>query len=267
MAEKFKALTIAGSDTSGSAGMEADLKSFEEIGVYGMAVLTVIVAQSPKNWAHDIFPIDITTVERQIATVGGGIGADAIKTGMLGSAALVELVVDSIKKYNFKNIVIDPVMVCKGIDAIMVPEAAAAIKTKLVKYADVITPNTIEAAYLADMEKIENVDDIKQACINIHKLGAKNVVIKSGSRFTSDKMTDVLFDGKDFLIEEKPKLTGVYNSGAGCSFSAAMTACLAKGLTVHDAFKTTQAFMQKAVAESFKLNQYTGALCHWAARQ
>jgi pyridoxine kinase len=267
MSKKFKALSIAGSDTSGSAGMEADLKTFEEMGVYGMVALTVIVAQNPANWAHDIFPIDLHTIERQIATVGSGIGTDAMKTGMLGSAALVEMVAASIQKYHLKNIVIDPVMVCKGIDTIMVPEAAAAIKTKLVKYADVITPNTLEAAYLADMDKVETVDDIKEACQRIHKLGAKNIVIKSGSRFTGGNMVDVLFDGTAFTIEEKTKLDNVYNSGAGCSFSAAITACLAKGLDIHTAFKTTQKFMQKAVENSFKLNKYTGSLCHWASRQ
>ena len=103
--ENYKALTIAGSDTSGGAGMEADLKTFEEMGVYGMVALTVIVAQNPKDWAHDIFPIDLPTIERQIATVGEGIGINAMKTGMLGSAALVELVAKSIDKYNFKNVV------------------------------------------------------------------------------------------------------------------------------------------------------------------
>ncbi len=266
MANNFKAFTIAGSDTSGGAGMEADLKTFEEMGVYGMVALTVIVAQNPQGWAHDIYPIELATIERQIATVGAGIGADAMKTGMLGSAALVDLVVDSIKKYNFKNVVIDPVMVCKGIDAIMVPEAAAAIKAKLIKYADVITPNTVESAYLADMEKVETVEDIKEAAVKINKLGAKNVIIKSGSRVEGDYMVDVLFDGKDFTIERRPKMKDVYNNGAGCTFSAAITAGLAKGLTIHQSFANAQKFIEKAVSNSFKINQYAGALAHWKTR-
>lgn len=266
MAENFKALTIAGSDTSGGAGMEADLKTFEELGVYGMVVLTVIVAQSAKDWAHDIFPIELSTVKRQMETVAS-IGTDAMKTGMLGSAELVEFVADSIKKYNLKNIVIDPVMVCKGIDDIMVPEAAAAIKAKLVQCADVITPNTIEAGYLADMDSIKNIDDIKKACIKINKMGAKNIIVKAGSRVDTDEVADVLFDGKDFTIEKKPQVPHAYNSGAGCSFSSAITACLAKGLSVHEAFRVTEDFMMRAVAASFKLNKFTGALCHWAARK
>ena len=264
--ENYKALTIAGSDTSGGAGMEADLKTFEEMGVYGMVALTVIVAQNPTNWAHDIFPIELNTIERQIATVGEGIGVNAMKTGMLGSAELVELVENSIQKYNFKNVVIDPVMVCKGIDAIMVPEAAAAIKAKLVKHADVITPNTVESAYLADMEKVETLEDIKEACIRINKLGAKNVIIKSGTRLEGDYMIDVLFDGTDFTVQKKAKMKNIYNSGAGCTFSAAITAGLAKGLDIHRAFANAQAFIDKAVANSFKLNEFTGALAHWQTR-
>ncbi len=266
MAENYKALTIAGSDTSGGAGMEADLKTFEEMGVYGMVALTVIVAQNPKDWAHDIFPIDLATIKRQIATVGEGIGADAMKTGMLGSAQLVDAVEEAIKKYGFKNVVIDPVMVCKGIDDIMVPEAAAAIKAKLVQCADVITPNTVEAAYIADMEKVETLDDIKTACVKINKLGAKNVIIKSGSRVEGDYMIDVLFDGRDFTIERKLKQKNIYNNGAGCTFSAAVTAGLAKGLSVQKAFCAAQKFIDEAVANSFKINKYAGALAHWKTR-
>lgn len=266
MAEIYKAFTIAGSDTSGGAGMEADMKTFEEFGVYGMTALTVIVAQNPKDWAHDIYPIDLATIKAQIATVGAGIGADAMKTGMLGSAALVDLVVDSIQKYKFKNVVIDPVMVCKGVDAIMVPEAAAAIKAKLVRYADVITPNTVESAYLADMDKVETVEDIKAAAVKINKLGAKNVMIKSGSRVEGDFMVDVLFDGRDFTIERRPKLKNTFNNGAGCTFSAAVTAGLAKGQTVQQAFKGAQEFITKAVSNSFRINQYAGALAHWKTR-
>lgn len=264
--ENYKAFTIAGSDTSGGAGMEADLKTFEEMSVYGMVALTVIVAQNPKDWAHDIFPIDINTIERQIATVGEGIGANAMKTGMLGSAELVELVAKSIDKYNFKNVVIDPVMVCKGIDAIMVPDAAVAIKKLLVQKADVITPNTVESAYLADMEKVETLEDIKQACVKINQLGAKNVIIKSGSRVEGDNMIDVLFDGKDFTIEQKPKKQHIYNNGAGCTFSAAITAGLAKGLDIHEAFKQAQLFIDKAVENSFAINKFSGALAHWKTR-
>ena len=167
-----KAMTIAGSDTSGGAGMEADLKTFTAMGVYGMTALTVIVAQNPLNWDHEMYPIGMDVIEKQIKTIVEGIGIDAMKTGMLGSAELVQLVADTIDKYSLKNVVIDPVMVCKGIDAIMVPEAAKAIKEVLVSRADVITPNTLEAAYIAGMDKVETLDEIKEAAARIQEMGA-----------------------------------------------------------------------------------------------
>ena len=184
-----KAMTIAGSDASGGAGMEADLKTFQELDVYGMTALTVIVAQNPhKDWDHEIFPIGLDVVEKQIETIVAGIGIDAMKTGMLGSSELVELVARTIDRFKLCNVVIDPVMVCKGVDVIMVPEAAAAIKTVLMQRADVVTPNTIEAAYLADMEKVETLDEIKEAAGRIKELGAGYVVIKSGSAMTAGKL-------------------------------------------------------------------------------
>ena len=141
----YKAMTIAGSDTSGGAGMEADLKTFQEMGVYGMTALTCIVAQNPhKEWAHEIYPIALDVIEKQISTICDGIGSDAMKTGMLGSADLVELVARTIDKYQLKNVVIDPVMVCKGIETIMVPEAAAAIKAAGFTSVEVLTGHGFE---------------------------------------------------------------------------------------------------------------------------
>ena len=173
MSNLYKALTIAGSDTSGGAGLEADLKTFQEYGVYGMVALTVIVAQNPREEGyHEVNPIPVDLIVKQIITVCEGIGVDAMKTGMLGSAELVHLIAASIDKYKLKNVVIDPVMVCKGVETIMVPEAAAAIKGELVKRADVITPNTIEAAYLADMERIITLEDMNESAGRIKEPGA-----------------------------------------------------------------------------------------------
>ena len=188
----YKAMTIAGSDTSGGAGMEADLKTFQELGVYGMTALTCIVAQNPNaDWAHEIYPIETAVIEKQLVTILQGIGCDAMKTGMLGSADLVELIAATIDKYELKNIVIDPVMVCKGIDTIMVPEAAAAIKELLVKRALVMTPNLLEAAYLADMPAITNVDEMKQAAAVIHEKGCKNVIMKAGDRLPGNDAVEL----------------------------------------------------------------------------
>ena len=263
----YKAMTIAGSDTSGGAGLEADLKTFQELGIYGMTAVTCIVAQDPSNnWNHEIFPIELSTIEKQIKTIVEGIGIDAMKTGMLGSADLVELVVQSIKKYSLKNVVIDPVMVCKGIDTIMVPEAAKAIKESLVKYADVITPNLLEAAYLADMPKVVSLEEMKEAATKISDLGAKYVVIKAGDRLPGKDAIDIVYNGKEFKITTSPKIENCYNHGAGCTFSAGITASLAKGMDIFAAVEATQKFMHPALENSFPLNKFSGATKHCAWR-
>ena len=148
----------------------------------------------------------------------------------------------------------------------MVPEAAAAIKTVLMQRADVVTPNTIEAAYLADMEKVETLDEIKEAAGRIKELGAGYVVIKSGSRNDSREAVDVLYDGREFTIASAPKIEPCYNHGAGCTYSAAITAGLANGLSVCEAVELAKKFVAAALRGSFKLNEYSGATNHCAYR-
>lgn len=262
-----KAMTIAGSDTSGGAGMAADLKTFEELNVYGMTALTVIVAQNPhNNWDHEIYPIDIKIVEKQLETILAGIGIDAMKTGMLGSAELVELVARTIDRFQLRNVVIDPVMVCKGIDTIMVPDAAAAIKELLIKRADVITPNTLEAAYLSDMPQVKSLEEIKEAAGKIKELGAKYVVIKGGERMENDEAIDVLYDGKEYTEMAVKKIYPSYNHGAGCTYSAAITAGLANGMTVPEAVQQAKSFITAALQHSFVLNKFSGCTNHTAFR-
>lgn len=263
-----KALTIAGSDTSGGAGMEADLKTFEELGVYGMTALTCIVAQDPfADWFHNVYPVDMPIIEKQLITILDGIGIDAMKTGMLGSAALVQLVADTIDKYHLKNVVIDPVMVCKGIDDIMIPEAAAAIKELLVKRCDIITPNTIEAAYLAGMDSVKTIDDIKKAAVIIKDLGAQYVVIKGGERMENNEAVDIFYDGNNFVEMAVKKIYPSYNHGAGCTYSAAITAGLANGLTMVEAVKQAKNFVTAALKYSFVLNKFSGCTNHTAFKK
>lgn len=264
----YKAMTIAGSDTSGGAGLQADIKTMQELGVYGMTALTVIVAQNPhENWAHEVFPIDLAIIKKQIETIVEGIGIDAMKTGMLGSEALVHLVVDSIDKYKLQNIVIDPVMVCKGTDAILVPESAKAIKETLVSRSTVITPNILEAAYLADKQSITSLQEMKEAATIIHELGAKNVVIKGNSIINPDRSVDLFYDGKHFVLLENETLSPVYTHGAGCTYSAAITAFLAQGFTVPDAVRQANKFVHFAIRYSFSLNKFVGPTNHGAYRQ
>lgn len=264
----YKALTIAGSDTSGGAGMQADLKTFQELGVFGMTALTVIVAQDPKrDWFHEVFPIDIKTLEAQIETVLSGIGVDAMKTGMLGTIEIIELAARKIEEYGLKNVVVDPVMVCKGADEALHPETNDCLRDVLVPKALVVTPNLFEAAQLSGQAPIKTVDDMKQAAAKIHELGAKYVIVKGGGKLQHEKAVDVLYDGKTFELLESDRFETTFTHGAGCTYAAAITAELAKGKPVREAIETAKQFITAAIRHSFALNQYVGPTNHGAYRR
>lgn len=261
-----KALTIAGSDTSGGAGMQADIKTFQELGVYGMTALTVIVAQNPANsWSHDIYPLPLDALEAQLETVLAGIGVDALKTGMLGTMEIIALAARKIDQYKVKNVVIDPVMVCKGTDEVLNPESAAGIREQLVPRATVVTPNVFEASQLSGV-KIKSVDDMKAAAVKIHALGAQNVIVKGGAKLGTENAVDILYDGHEFVALESPKIDTPYTHGAGCTFSAAITAGLAKGQTVREAVLQAKDFITLAIRHGFPLNSYVGPTYHAAHR-
>lgn len=267
MSEIKKALTIAGSDTSGGAGLQADLKTFQERNVYGMSVLCTIVAMDPKNnWAHQVFPIPLHIVEAQLATVFEGIGVDAVKTGMLGSVELIELVAHTLKKYQVDRVVIDPVMVCKGTDEVLQPDTAVAIRELLVPLATVVTPNLFEAAQLAQRPPLKTVEDMKEAAAAIHEAGAKYVWVKGGIKLQHEKAVDVFYDGRDFTLLEAERCETTYTHGAGCTSSAALCAELAKGRPVEEAVATAKRFVTCAIKHGFPLNQYVGPTLHAAQR-
>ena len=262
-----KALTIAGSDTSGGAGMQADLKTFQELGVYGMTALTTIVTMDPHNgWAHNVFPIPASTLKPQLETTIEGVGVDALKTGMLGSVEIIELVAETIEKHNLQNVVIDPVMVCKGADEALHPETNDCLRDKLVPKALIVTPNLFEAYQLSGV-KINSLEDMKQAAEKIHALGAKYVLIKGGSKLGTDKAIDLLYDGETFDILESEKIETTYTHGAGCTYAAAITAELAKGKPVKEAVQVAKEFITAAILHSFKLNEYVGPTHHGAYRR
>ena len=197
-----KALTIAGSDTSGGAGIQADLKHSKNLVWH----LTTIVTMDPHNgWAHNVFPIPASTLKPQLETTIEGVGVDALKTGMLGSVEIIEMVAETIEKHNFKNVVVDPVMVCKGADEALHPETNDCLRDVLVPKALVVTPNLFEAYQLSGV-KINSLEDMKEAAKKIHALGAKYVLIKGGSKLGTETAIDVLYDGETFDILESEKL-------------------------------------------------------------
>ncbi|MBM7631495.1 pyridoxine/pyridoxal/pyridoxamine kinase [Geomicrobium sediminis] len=260
-----KALTIAGSDSSGGAGIQADLKTFQDLGVYGMNALTTIVAMKPEGWHHQVFPQPVDTVETQLNTILS-IGVDAMKTGMLGSVDVIELAANKIKAHNLTNSVVDPVLVCKGEDEVLHPETADALREVLVPVAKVATPNLFEASQLAQMEKITTIEQMKEAAGKIHERGTQYVVVKGGKQLEHDRAVDVVYDGKSFIVLETEKIDTTYNHGAGCTFAAAITAELAKGNDVHDAIRTAKAFVTAAIEHGVRLNEYVGAVRHGAYR-
>ena len=263
-----KALTIAGSDSSGGAGIQADIKTFQELDVYGMTALTVIVAMDPHNgWNHQVFPVETDIIKAQLETIIAGVGVDAMKTGMLPTTEIIELTAHAVKKHGMQNIVVDPVMVCKWAGEPLNPENTECYIKTLVPLATILTPNIFEASQLSGMKTIETVDDMKEAARTIRELGAKCVVIKGGKGIGSENAIDVIYDGKEFNVLTATKIDTVNTHGAGCTFSAAITAQLAKGADVQSAITTAKAFITEAIKHSFQLNQFVGPTDHSAYRK
>lgn len=255
-----KTLTIAGSDTSGGAGIQADLKTFQEHGTYGINVLTVIATMDPdNNWSHGVFSLPVDEIKRQAKTALST-NVDAIKTGMLSTEEIIEETGNIIEKSG----VIDPVMVCKGEDEVLNPGTVDAMITHLLPRALVVTPNLFEAGQLSGLGTLKSIEDMKAAAERIHSLGAKNVVIKGGKQLAHDKAVDLFYNGQTHTLLETEKTETTYNHGAGCTFAAAITANLANGLSVADAVLKAKEFVAAAIAHGWKLNQYVGPVLHGA---
>ncbi|WP_413377768.1 pyridoxine/pyridoxal/pyridoxamine kinase [Alkalihalobacillus sp. 1P02AB] len=260
-----KALTIAGSDTSGGAGLQADIKTFQELGVYGMNALTVIVAQDPaRNWFHEVIPQSVETLEKQIETVLAGIGVNAVKTGMLGSIDIINLVAKKVDEYKINQLVVDPVMVCKGADEALNPETDACLRDVLIPRAFVVTPNLFEASQLSGVGPVDSVEKMKEAAEKIHQLGAKHVIVKGGSKLGLNEAVDIWYDGSTFHELKSELIETTFTHGAGCTYSAAIAAELAKGRSVEEAIYTAKDFITAAIRHSFRLNEYVGPTNHAA---
>jgi pyridoxine kinase len=260
-----KALSIAGSDCSGGAGIQADLKTFQERDVYGMTALTVIVSMD-ENWGHHVLPLPLEKIEAQIETTARGIGADAVKTGMLFTPEIIELVARKIEQYQMKNVVVDPVLICKGGGEVLQPETVISLQKALVPKATIVTPNLYEAAALSGQPPIKTVEEMMEAAKKIYDLGPSYVLIKGG-RLEDRDAIDLLYDGKTFETFETERIDTTYTHGAGCTYSAAITAELAKGKSIREAVQTAKAFITEAIRHSFPLNEFVGPTRHSAYRK
>lgn len=258
-----KVLTIAGSDTSAGAGMQADLKTFQELDVYGMVALTSIVTMDKETWFHDVTPIDMNVFEKQLETAIS-IGPDAIKTGMLGTQDIIKRAGDVFVESGADYFVVDPVMVCKGEDEVLNPGNTEAMIQYLLPKATVVTPNLFEAGQLSGLGKLTSIEDMKKAAQVIYDKGTPHVIIKGGKALDQDKSYDLYYDGQQFYQLTTDMFQQNYNHGAGCTFAAATTAYLANGKSPKEAIIAAKAFVASAIKNGWKMNDFVGPVDHGA---
>lgn len=321
-----RALTIAGSDSGGGAGIQADLKTFQELGVYGMSAITAITVQNTLG-VQGVYPLPPEAAAEQIEAVGSDLGVDALKTGMLFNAEIIRLTADRIRAFGWEKVVVDPVMIAKGGAELLQSEAVQALREDLLPLALIVTPNIPEAEVLAGM-RIRTIEDRKEAARHIHGLGPRIVVIKGGhdegvlgsdedadherdrgpaivadtqqeelpqsermygqtrtashngefnegrspmtkndDRFgdpDSPPVIDLVYDGTAFTELYGKRIHTVHTHGTGCTFSAAITAGLAQGLSAFDAIQSGRLFIQVAIEDGLNLGHGQGPTNHWA---
>lgn len=261
-----RALTIAGSDSGGGAGIQADLKTFQELRAFGMSAITAVTAQNTLG-VQGIYPMFTEAVAQQIDAIGEDIGADAVKTGMLFSSDIIACVAEKLKQYKWEKVVVDPVMIAKGGAALLLQESIHALKEYLLPLAYVVTPNIPEAEILTAMQ-IVTLEDRKEAARKLASHGAKHVVLKGGhDPAGANEVVDLLYDGRDFYEFCSKRQVTRHTHGTGCTFAAAITAELAKGQTVLEAVDVAKAFIQAAIEDSLQLGQGHGPTNHWAYRE
>lgn len=256
------ALTIAGSDSGGGAGIQADLKTFQELGVFGTSALTAVTAQNTFE-VSAIQPIDTEMIRAQIRAVTDDFSVNAVKTGMLFSAEIIHTVADELRGKGIP-LVIDPVMIAKGGASLLKDEAISALAKVLLPLATVVTPNIPEAEVLAGME-IKTETDIEKAAERMIVLGAKAVVVKGGHRKEAPFAEDLFIgaDGQRFSIRS-PWVDTKDTHGTGCTYSAALTAFLASGETLADAVVSAKCFIHVAIENGLGIGGGHGPTNHWA---
>jgi hydroxymethylpyrimidine/phosphomethylpyrimidine kinase len=253
-----RALTIAGSDSGGGAGIQADLKTFAALGVYGISAITAITAQNTEG-VRDTFDLPIALIREQIDAVLEDIGADAAKTGMLSSPEIIETVAWLAQKWQLR-LVVDPVMVAKGGAPLLRPDAVEILQTKLLPLAEVVTPNLPEAEVLVK-QRIETIEDMRRAAQTIHELGPQHVVIKGGHR--AAEPVDVYFDGTHFHELSAERIETPHTHGTGCTFSAAITALIARGWSVEEAVSRAKRYITGAIRNAPGLGHGHGPIDHF----
>jgi hydroxymethylpyrimidine/phosphomethylpyrimidine kinase len=252
-------LSIAGSDSCGGAGIQADLKTFSALGTYGMTVITAVTAQNTTG-VFKVHELDADMVREQIDCLFADIPISAVKIGMVSRIEVIKTIAECLQKNQAANIVLDPVMISKSGYHLLRPEAKGALVKFLFPIADTVTPNLFEAEAITG-NKISNIDEMKKAAIIIHEMGARSVVVKGGH--LTGAAIDVVFDGKDFEFLEGKRILTNNTHGTGCTFSSAIAAYLAKGSTLREAVREAKQYLQIAIENSIKLGNGAGPTHHF----
>ena len=254
------ALTIAGSDSGAGAGIQADLKTFAAHGVYGTCAITAVTAQNTRGVTMiEALPADLVTA--QIEAVASDIGVDAVKTGMLATAAIVEVVAAAIRDLELPLLVVDPVMIAKSGDSLVVDDVVEAMKAELLRRAYLVTPNIPEAEALSGIT-IRSEGDRREAAARISALGAKNVVIKGGHLETAD-IRDLLYGHGEFVEFRHERIAGRHTHGTGCTFASSIAATLALGGTLREAIPRAQHYVAGAMTAGIDLGHGNQPMDHF----
>ena len=254
-----KALTIAGSDSGAGAGIQADLKTFAALGVYGTSVITAITAQNTRG-VTQLLELTPDLVAAQIDAVIQDIGTHALKTGMLANSAIIEIVAEKIREHHLQNLVVDPVMVAKSGDLLLRKEAIDALRSLLIPLATIVTPNLPEVEQLSGIQGT-SPQELREAARRIIAMGARSVVVKGGHRRGS--ATDIFYDGKKIREISVPRIRTSHTHGTGCTFSAAIAANLAKGEKLEKAVVLAKGYVTHAIRKGFAIGSGHSPVHHF----
>ena len=254
-----RALTIAGSDSGGGAGIQADLKTFSAFGVHGMSVITAVTAQNTVS-VDGVEPIPPDFVGLQFESVLADIGVDGVKTGMLFSPEIVQVVAGKLRESHIPFVVVDPVMVSKGGSALLEPEAVRVLRDMVLPLATIVTPNLPEAELLSGLP-VKTEDEMKAAARLIHQAGCDAVLVKGGH--LDGDAVDIFYDGEGFVHYTSPRFNTPNTHGTGCTYSAAILANLILGHDMRESIRIAKSFVTSAIQHGFALGKGHGPLNHF----
>lgn len=241
-------LTIAGSEATGGAGAQADLKTFQQLGTFGMAALTCIVSFDPQAaWGHRFVPVEAQVIADQLEAQLACYDVRTVKIGMLGTPTTIETVAGVLRDRTWDHVVLDPVLICKGQEPGAALDTDTALKEQVLPQATFVTPNQFEAMSLAGMDAIDTEEQLVEAARRIHDSCGAAVLAKGGVRLAGPDAIDVFYDGTTLEVLREPKIGELAVSGAGCTLAAAVTAELAKGATPVEAARRAKAFVTRGI--------------------